>query len=172
MSRIAIIYNSKHGTTEQYAKWIAEETGADLFEQEHCKIKELNDYDVIVYGGGIYSGGIKGLEFISKNWKRFFVNKKVITFAVGITIEQESNRQQCREINFVKKLEGLPCYFLPGAYDPTKVTGLDKRIIGFTKKLISDETPMGAQLLDYFENGCDMVDRSRIEPLVEELKKL
>jgi Flavodoxin len=172
MSKIAVVYYTKHGSTGQYAKWVADAVGADLFKQQECSIKDLQDYDVIVYGGGIYSGGIKGLEFIKKNWKRFFVNKKVIVFAVGITIDMEENRKQCREINFVKKLEGLPCYFFPGAYDPAEIKGVDSKIIGFTKKLISDSTPMGKQLLDYFDNGCDMIDRNRIDPLVEELKSL
>lgn len=177
MSKIAIIYYSKHGSTEAYARRIAELTGGDLFDAHSCKYKDVADYDVIVYGGGIYSGGIKGIEMLKKGWRKGFRNKKIIVFAVGITIDYEENRKQCEEINFVKKLKGLPCFFLPGAYDPSSITGVDKKIMGFTLKLIGDgkatgQTAESAQLIDRMKNGCDMVDMDMVEPLVRAIKKL
>ena len=101
---VAVVYYSKYGTTEQYARWISEETGADLLDARKCKIRDLAGYDTIVYGGGIYAGGIKGIELITKNWSGALEGKKVLVFAVGITVEDEANRQQCMEINFEKRL--------------------------------------------------------------------
>lgn len=31
MNKIVVVYKSKYGTSKRYAKWIAEETRADLF---------------------------------------------------------------------------------------------------------------------------------------------
>ena len=110
-------------------------------------------------------------------------------FAVGITIDKEENREQCMDINFRKRFvtdaeedhgrddlsaselikeKRLPikCFFLPGAFDPGKVKGLDKFIIGITKKMI-DDSPEGQQLLDYFNKSCDLVDYDSIKPVVE-----
>lgn len=34
MSKIEIIYRSKYGTTKRYAKWIADELSADLYDSK------------------------------------------------------------------------------------------------------------------------------------------
>ncbi len=189
MSKTAVIYYSKYGTTENYARLIAKALGADLFEAKKTKFRDIKDYDTVVFGGGIYSGGIRGIELITKNWYKGLCEKKVVCFAVGITIDKEENREQCMDINFRKRFvtdaeedhgrddlsaselikeKRLPikCFFLPGAFDPGKVKGLDKFIIGITKKMI-DDNPEGQQLLDYFNKSCDLVDYDSIKPVVE-----
>ena len=173
MKKTAVVYYTKHGATKRYAEWIAEETGADLFNGDSVSARDLEDYDIIVLGGGIYAGGIRGLELFQKNIKRRFAGKDLIVFGVGISIDDEQNRKQAAQINFQKKLAGLPYIFLPGAFDPAAIKGVDKAIINFTKKMIDGGSgnAFSAKLLDYFENGCDLVDRSRIEPLVDRIKK-
>ena len=189
MSKTAVIYYSKYGTTENYARLIAKALGADLFEAKKTKFRDIKDYDTVVFGGGIYSGGIRGIELMTKNWYKGLCEKKVVCFAVGITIDKEENREQCMDINFRKRFvtdaeedhgrddlsaselikeKRLPikCFFLPGAFDPGKVKGLDKFIIGITKKMI-DDSPEGQQLLDYFNKSCDLVDYDSIKPVVE-----
>lgn len=189
MSKTAVIYYSKYGTTENYARLIAKELGADLFEAKKTKFRDIKGYDTVVFGGGIYLGGIRGIELITKNWYKGLCEKKVVCFAVGITIDKEENREQCMDINFRKRFvidaeedhgrddlsaselikeKRLPikCFFLPGAFDPGKVKGLDKFIIGITKKMI-DDSPEGQQLLDYFNKSCDLVDYDSIKPVVE-----
>lgn len=189
MSKTAVIYYSKYGTTENYARLIAKALGADLFEAKKTKFRDIKGYDTVVFGGGIYSGGIRGIELITKNWYKGLCDKKVVCFAVGITIDKEENREQCMDINFKKRFvtdaeedhgrddlsaselikeKRLPvkCFFLPGAFDPGKVKGLDKFIIGITKKMI-DDSPEGQQLLDYFNKSCDLVDYDSIKPVVE-----
>ena len=189
MSKTAVIYYSKYGTTENYARLIAKALGADLFEAKKTKFRDIKGYDTVVFGGGIYSGGIRGIELMTKNWYKGLCEKKVVCFAVGITIDKEENREQCMDINFRKRFvtdaeedhgrddlsaselikeKRLPikCFFLPGAFDPGKVKGLDKFIIGITKKMI-DDSPEGQQLLDYFNKSCDLVDYDSIKPVVE-----
>ena len=50
MKKIAVIYKSIYGTTEQYAKWIAEELNASLFVASSIKPIHLMDFDVVVDG--------------------------------------------------------------------------------------------------------------------------
>ena len=167
MRKIAVVYKSKHGSTKQYAEWIAEEVGADLFNADHCKGSDLSDYDTIVFGGCIHAGGIQGIDFLRKNMSTFCI-KDVFAFAVGLNVDGLEARQQCREINFTKKLADIPCYFLRGAYDPAVVKGADKVIMGIVKKMLGNSNP---ELMDAIVNGADYVDRSEIKYLVEALKK-
>lgn len=195
MNRIAVIYYSKYGTTRQYARWICDAVGGDLFDARKTKLKDLSDYDIVVYGGGIYSGGIKGIELITKNWYKGLSEKKVICFGVGIMIDKEENREQCIAINFERRFvtdakedEGketgtfkaselfkekrlpIECYFLPGAYDPKKIKGIDKGIMAITRKMIGDD-PAGRYILEYTGKGCDLVDKDAIGEIVEAVKR-
>jgi len=174
MKKTALIYHSKHGSTEKYAKWIAEETGADLFKDGEVKAADLAGYDRIIYGGAIHSGGIMGIEFLKKNRKKF-ADKEVLAFGVGLMIDDPDTRQQCLEINFRKKMAGTPCWFFKGAYDPAVVKGFDAKVMGVVKKMIKSKgefevTKNELEILDVLENGADFVDRSQIAEFVEYLK--
>ena len=166
MRKIAVVYKSKHGSTKKYAEWIAEETGADLFDADQCKGADLSEYDTIVFGGWIRAGGLQGIEFLRKNMGTFCA-KDVFAFAVGLHVDGIAARQECREINFKKELEEVPCYFLRGAYHPAEMKGGDKIIMGIMKKLMGDNNP---ELKDAIINGADYVDRNEIKYIVEALR--
>lgn len=192
--KAAVIYAGKYGTTERYARWIGEEVGGDLFPQKECRVKDLEDYDVIVFGGAIHAGAIMGIDFLRKNFGAL-KDKKILTFAVGLNVFDEEACRECRELNFVKQPSGLkrllsggnaaarmsdeeerfsqlPCWFFPGAYDPQKVTGMDKKMMGVVGRMIGgkrQEEITGAErlLLQAIEDGADYVDKEAIRPLIE-----
>jgi flavodoxin len=194
VSKTAIIYYSKYGTTRQYAEWIAEKTGAQLFDARKFKKKDLASYDTIVYGGGIYAGGIKGIDLITKNWYKGLDEKNVIVFAVGITVGSEACRQQCLEVNFEKrfvtdavedqgkesgqftvtellkeKMLPIRCFFLPGAFDPSGIRGMDKAIMAITRRMIGTGAKgdsVDGAIARYMQEGCNLMDRAAIAPVV------
>ncbi|WP_173452209.1 flavodoxin domain-containing protein [Eubacterium pyruvativorans] len=174
MKKIAVIYSSKHGAAKQYAEWIAQDTGADLFSADGLKPRDVADYDILVYGGGIYSGGIRNLDFIRKNIRKKFDGKEILCFGVGITIDNAANREQADDINFTKQMADVPHWYFPGAFDPAKQKGLDRRIVAWVRKMIDDgdANSFGATLAGYFNHGCDLVDRNRIKPMVERIRAL
>ena len=80
MVNTAIIYQSKYGSTEKYAKWLYEEIGGDLYKKSDVSINDLKKYDTIIYGGGLYITGIAGFSFIKNNYK-YLEDKKIIVFS-------------------------------------------------------------------------------------------
>lgn len=172
MKKVAVIYKGKYGSTEKYAKWIAEDTGADLFTPEQCRADQLTSYDVIVFGGAVHAGGISGIDFLKKNIKKL-EGKKVLVFAVGLSLDKEETREELVNINLVKKLQGIPCYCFPGAYDPEKVKGMDKALMKVVKKMISggDDDGSNEKLLHAIEEGADYTDRTAIKEIVDEIEK-
>lgn len=175
MNKIAVVYEGKYGTTRQYAQWIAEETGAEMFSADRCKAADVADCDTIIFGGAIHAGGILGINFLKKNISKLS-GKKILTFAVGLNVSGQQAQEECREINFVKKLAGLPCWFLPGAYDPKQVTGFDKKMMGLVKKMIAgkkaeEQTEDEKKLLDAIENGANYVDRDALTELIQAAKE-
>lgn len=173
MSNIAVVYHSKHGATEKYAQWIAEETGAVLFKEKECKAKQLADFDVVVYGGAVHAGGILGIKFLQKGIKEL-EGKKIFAFAVGLMVNSQETQEQCREINFVKDIANIPCFFLPGAYKPEEIKGMDKAIIGIVKKMVESKkslevTDKDRELIEALNAGGDFTDKKCLQPLLEAL---
>ena len=195
--RTIVLYTSKYGAAETYARWIAEALGCQALPLAGFSKKELQDYDTVIYGGGVQAGGVRGLEQFTK-WikgdlklrqmaKRGTISeaeaagsgafdRQYYIFAVGISLDSEENRLQLRDINFDKDwLRELPCFFLPGAFDPAKLTGVDKAIIKVATKMFLDKPEAqaaaeDAQVLRYFETGCDLIDRTRTTALIEAVK--
>lgn len=62
-----ILYQSKYGATKKYAMWLSDETGFSLVETKRAKIEDIEKFDTIILGGGVYASGIAGLSFIRKN---------------------------------------------------------------------------------------------------------
>jgi len=194
--KIIVVYKSKYGTAEQYARWIAEELSCDIKEMGEIKARDLDAYDGIIFGGGVHAGGIEGFDTFRK-WLKpvlsdaYFASfdesvnfrqdwykplKKIIIFAVGINVQNFDARAELRNVNFDKKwLRPVTCYFLDGKYEPERVQGADKLVMKFTTKLLNDKgLNMNAderQLLDRINNGCDLVDRSQIEPILKEFRE-
>ena len=195
--RTIVLYTSKYGAAETYARWIAEALGCQAVSLDKFSKKELQGYDTVIYGGGVQAGGIRGLEQFTK-WikgdlklrqmaKRGTISeaeaagsgafdRQYYIFAVGISLDSEENRLQLRDINFDKNwLRELPCFFLPGAFDPAKLAGVDKAIIKVATKMFLDKPEAQAaaedmQVLRYFETGCDLIDRTRTTTLIEAVK--
>ena len=54
--KFVVVYISKYGASKQYALWLAQALGADLFDGEGLHVKDLREYSTIVFGSGIYAG--------------------------------------------------------------------------------------------------------------------
>ena len=74
-----IIYGSQYGTTKRYAEKFAEMTHFPVTSYED--IKALTDYERIIYFGGLYAGGVKGLK---NTVKKLSPNIKLIIVTVGL----------------------------------------------------------------------------------------
>lgn len=79
-----VIYKSKYGSTRAYAEWIAEALSCKVVDAKQVKIDDLEFYDTIIYGGGLYAEVIAGVNLITKNLERL-KSKKLIVFSTGIT---------------------------------------------------------------------------------------
>ena len=65
MKRIVVIYQSAYGYTQTYAEWIGQELNCPCFSKKGFRSQDLSNYDVIIFGGGLYAGGINGVDLLS-----------------------------------------------------------------------------------------------------------
>ncbi len=180
MGKIAVIYKSKYGSTKKYAEWIAEELGADLMETGKTKPQELQGYDVIVYGGGLYAGGVSGLSLITKNFESIR-NKALYLFTVGA-----ADYTDPQNISHVQKglervltpdmREKIKVYHLRGGMNYRKMNILHRLMMAMLIKMLrkkpeSELRSDDKEMLASYGNDMDFTERQTIRGLVDDIKR-
>ena len=56
--KILVTYKSKTEFTKRYAEMIAKEVDGNLMDFKEVTPEKMSEFDVIVYGGGLYAGMI------------------------------------------------------------------------------------------------------------------
>lgn len=77
-----VVYQSKYGSTEQYARWIADALSADIVHIDKATSDMVSPYDVVIFGSYVRMGKIVSIKYISRMWP-VLSTKKVIVFSVS-----------------------------------------------------------------------------------------
>ena len=176
MSRGIILYQSKYGATKKYADWLVEETGYDCVETKNAKVGNLQKYDVIILGGGVYASGIAGLQFLKKNIGQLS-DKKLAVFAVGASPYDEKAIMQGREMHFKDALSNVPSFYCRGAWDEEKMKFGDRTLCKMLQKAVAKQNseeyePWQTALMCAVGKKCDWTDKSYLEPLLRYIEEL
>jgi len=170
MGKIAVVYRSKTGYTKKYAEWIAEETKAILFKGEDIKISDLKGFDIIVYGGAMYAGGINGIKLIKNNFTAL-KNKKIIIFTLGASPVREEIINSVRNSNFNEEQQKLIQFFmLRGGFDFSKLKFMDKILMLILKAILKGKKNPTADdrgMLKSYEIPFDFTNREKITPIID-----
>ena len=107
-----VIYKSKTGFTKRYAEWIAKDLGCEALSADKVSAKELQQYQTIIYGGGIMAGQIGGLKKL-KGVIAGNPDKKLIVFATGATpAEALKEKDTIKEANFTtEESKNIPYFY-------------------------------------------------------------
>lgn len=179
MKKAAVIYKSKYGFTEKYARWIAQELGADLIEAGKVKPAALPLYDVIVYGGGLYAGGVNGLSVFKKIFP-FFKNRPCYLFTVGAAnVREEANLKSIR-LSLKKALspemeEKLHIFHVRGGIDYSKLSLLHRVMMGMMARMIrkkpeAERSGEEKDILETYGGFVDFTDKAAIGEMVDRIK--
>lgn len=170
--KILLIYKSKTGFTEKYAKWISEEIECDVVNISNIQNVNFKNYDIVIYGSRIHAGRIDGLERI----KKLNLGNKLIIFATGATPKENNSIQEVWKNNLSEvELKTIKHFYIPAGLNYEKMGFLDKTImkmasIMLEKKKDKSEEDMGMQ--NSIKKSCDISDKSRIKPLIDYIKSL
>ena len=170
MANGIILYQSKYGATKKYAAWLAEETEFDCIETKSAKAAQLQQYDVIILGGGVYASGIAGLQFLKKNIGQL-AGKKIAVFAVGASPYDEKAIEQIRDLHFKDVLCDVPLFYCRGAWDEEKMKFFDKTLCKMLQKAVAKQDPETYEpwqkaLMCAVGQTCDWTDKSYLEELM------
>ena len=170
MGNTIVVYQSKYGATQKYATWLAEALSCDLIETKRTKIEQIENYDCILLGGGIYATGIAGISFLKKHAARL-KNKRIAVFAVGASPADEKTISSIRARNLPGELAHIPCFYCRGAWNEDKMSWKDRMLCSMLKKAVSKKDPAlyepwEAALMQAIGSHADWTDPENLKPVI------
>ena len=153
MSR-AIIYKSKTGHTERYARMLSKELNIPCYSYKDAKVSENNEVIFLSY---IYASKIMGLSKILKRYK-----VKVV-IAVGSLGYSKDYLNTLKDANNIK----LPFFYLRGGIDYSKLNFFFRKFLPVIGKDIARDDK---DLLNLFKNSGDFVNKDNLKEVLNYLK--
>lgn len=94
MAKAIIIYGTNYGTTRRYAEELAKRTGIQATSYEMVDIPK--DCEIIIYFGGLYAGGVKGLKETLPAIRKTDYRRLIIATVGLADVEDEENINNIR----------------------------------------------------------------------------
>lgn len=174
MSKILVLYKSKYGATEQYARLLAQTQQWDICPLADSGEKNLKEYEGILFAGGIYASGIAGIRELEKRFEEI-KDQKIAVFCVGASPMDEMNLE-IKQRNLRGKLSGIPLFYGRGAWDESKMSFKDQLLCSILQKAVSKKEPADLEpwmtaLLEASGQKCSWVDQKYLEPVIAFFQK-
>ena len=171
MSKILVAYESRYGSTRQYAEWIGEALKADVRRAGDVKQVDLLKYDSVVVGGYARMGRFVGAEFVARHWEALKEKKDLLIFSCSGMPTDSVRANEFFEKSFRGEIREKARYFpLPGRLG--RLNFSDSVMMLFPKLFMRLSVLMGN---DTYKDalallkGFDRMDKSKIRPIVEAL---
>ena len=167
-----IIYGSRYGTSKRYAEKFSEMTNFSAVSYE--TVKDLSGYDRIVYFGGLYAGGVKGLKHIIRILPR---GVRLIVATVGLAdVQDQENTDNIRKS--LKRqipeeiLKDAVIFHLRGGIDYQKLSFKHRAMMSLlynkVKKLPEEKKTVEIQvMIETFGSKIDFVDYHSLNQILE-----
>ena len=160
----AIIYESKYGSTAQYARWIAEATGLKIFQVADPRADPAR-FDVVVLASPIYFYKVMLRSWIKLNLTALLARPVILVTVSGAPAGD--------------KLQGWIDASLPGPFvdharhfvlrgriDRQKISWFDRMMLNFDARRNPDPEEARQE-----RQGFDMVDKAAIAPVVAAVRR-
>ena len=162
-----ILYQSKHGSTKQYADWISEETGFPLVDLKKNKKPDLVDKDIIIIGSWILAARMVAHGWIKKNWSKI-KDKDVVVFSVGADEPTAELRKKYMDSSLPEEAKDkVSFYSLHGRFRKEDQGTLLRGMLNFAVKFEKD-----GDLANNMISGVDGVKRENLDEMIEHLRSL
>ena len=138
-----VICDSQYGFTEQYARWIAEELGCPCVARKDVKPEQLQKYDGLIYGGGLYAGGVSGLKWFAKQLPGLS-GKKTAVFTCGVADPADPKnvshiRAGVAKVLTPEQMGKTALFHLRGGIDYNRLGFVHKSMMAMLKKSLESK---------------------------------
>lgn len=172
MKQTAIVYHSRHGHTKTYAEWLAKALGADLL--TGCSAQELAPYHTLVFGGGLYAGGIGGIRLLTRHFDALR-HKNLVVFTVGLADPRDPSIYSATlESTFSPEMrEQIRFFHLRGGIDYRQLGLVHRCMMAMMRRVTAkkeNKTEQDRQMLQTYGRRVDFLDQASIAPILAHLR--
>ena len=160
----AIIYTTNTGSTERYARLLAERTGLPVYSLIEAK-KMVSTGAEVIYLGWIMAGSVKGYAVATKRYKV----RAVCAVGMGQTGTQTDSVRKKSEIP-----ADIPLFTLQGNFDVKKLRGVYRPMMEIMVKTAgkalaekTDRTPEEDDMLDMMLHGGERVKAEHLRAVLD-----
>lgn len=174
-----VIYQSKYGATERYARWIAEALSCPCRERKSLAPDELSSYDTVIYGGGLYAGGVSGIRLLTAHWEKLRT-KRLLLFTCGLADPSDPDnvahiRGGLSKVLSPEMREHISLFHLRGGIDYRKLNLLHRAMMWMLCRSLKKKDPHtlraeDQELLRTYGKSVDFTDRTAIAPILAALR--
>lgn len=168
-----VIYESKYGSTEKYARDIASRVEGDILPFKKVKWKRLDEYEIIVFGSYVRGGNIEKINEFLSHWN-VLEGKAILVFANGMGMPTKESRENLIEQNVLGDYH-LRFYQFRGSFDFSKLKFPDNFLFNKSISLMASHPELGgnAQDLNFVkENPIEVYDSEKVEKVIEVVQKI
>ena len=174
-----IIYGTQYGTAGKYAETLADRTNTSCMSYED--VEDINRYDIVVYIGALYAGGVQGMKKTLSKYKAD-EHKKLIIATVGLADPEDQENTDHIKNSMKNQLpaqvyDSASIYHLRGGIDYSKLNLKHKTMMGllYRKAKALPEEKKNAEvqaMIDTYNKVVDFVDYECLNPIAGELENL
>lgn len=172
-----IIYGSQYGTTRFYAEKLSELTGINSISYD--KKEDISGCKLVIYLGGLYAGGVKGL----KRAKKYFPESaKLILITVGLADPADSENVKNIRVSLQKQLpeniyKNARIFHLRGGIDYKQLTLKHRTMMRLLYNSVKN-TPLEKMteetkaMIDTYNKQVNFIDERTLNPIVNDIVKI
>lgn len=166
--KLLVVYDSRHGSTQQYAEWLHAQMGGKLMSVKDVTQDELAKSDMLVFGGYVHAGKISIRNVMRKHWP-IIENSPVVLFTTSGTPPTETATiQAVFEASFPPEIrERLTFFPLWGRIDKAQWKLTDRTLVRIGSWIEKDPDVKRGMVTDF-----DGVRKEALEPLVKHIQSL
>lgn len=175
MNKILVLYKSKYGATREYVEMLKNEIACDVYEIDKYKLQDINQYELIIFAGGIYASGISVMKYIKRNIKKL-KDINLIIFAVGASPYDKKAFQDVIEHNLKDISLNIPVFYGRGSYDEDIMNFKDRTLCQLLKKSLSKKDPSTFEpwmkaLFEADGKSSNWINKTYLKPVLEYVKR-
>lgn len=172
---IIVTYRSKTGFAKTYATYIQQALGCDMAALDDVSDEQLLEYDIIMFGGGLYASGINGIRRFTRHYEQYR-DKHLVVFACGATPGRDAEIADIVAANFTpEQRQDIPFFYLRGGFDFDKLGLVDKILMTLLKwklRLKRNKTGDERGMLEAYAKPVDFTKAERVAPIVAHVRQL
>lgn len=172
MKECLILYGSVYGATKQYAQAIATACDGIAKDVKDVKKQDIETAKLILYGGGMYAGGMQGAKYVRK-YEAELLTRPLVLFTCGIADPKDPKNAQKLKEDMIHSLGSAlvnhaHCFHLRGNLLYSKMKFKHRMMMKMLVMMIKRNTQSqeGEDIIRTYGNDTYFYDEQQIQELL------